>query len=248
LKRRDLALRVVIVLLAGVAAYLLLRRRPPATLALHDDFTSSREGALRVLFVGNSHTFVNDLPKTFGRLVLARDPSRALVVKDVVLGGVTLADHLRMGVAARAIAGERWDFVVLQEQSLMPTMAPAAFEASVRRFDALIRAAHARTAIYELWPRREGQDPRALEASYAKVAADVGAVLVPVGPAWLRAEAADERLVLYQPDGYHPTPAGTYLAACVFDLALTGARPTGLPALGMIAPDVAATLQHAASP
>jgi len=241
LKRADVALRAAILVLAAAAAFVLLRKRPPET--VHDDVSSARADALKVLFVGNSHTFVNDLPGAFGRLV---SPARPLVVKDVVRGGATLSEHLEYRVAERAIRAERWDFVVLQEQSLWPTMNPGDFEASVRRFDAVIRAAGARTAIYELWPRRAGQDPVALDAIYARVARAIGALLVPVGPAWERALAADPALVLYMPDGYHPTPAGTYLAALVFARALASRDPMGAPSLGMLPDATAAELQRAA--
>lgn len=245
MKAGDLALRAGILALAGLAAWLVLREPPPRD-PLHVDVASSRDDALRILFVGNSHTFVNDLPGTFGSLAHAGDPGRGLVVKDVVAGGVDLAWHLQNGEAAKAIRAERWDWVVLQEQSLEPTYAPALYEQSVRSFDAIIRAAGAKTAIYELWPRREGQDPAALDAIYRRVADEVHALLVPVGPAWLRAERGDPSLVLYKPDGYHPSRAGTYLAACVFYEALLGREAAGLPDLAMVAPRAARELQRAA--
>lgn len=244
MKKRDLAVRAAMFFLAAIAVALYLFRREPQP-SLHVDFASTQKDALKVLFIGNSHTFVNDLPKTFGKLVLAGDSSRALVVKDVTVGGASLADHIQRGFARRAIEGERWDFVVLQEQSLLPTVAPEHFERSVRALDEVIRHAGAKTVLYELWPRRQGQEPAALDATYREVAGDVHAELASVGPAWARALAADPKLVLYQPDGYHPEPAGTYLAACVFYEALTGRSSLGLPTLGMVTDAEAAELQRA---
>ena len=40
-------------------------------------------------------------------------------------------------------------------------------------------------------------------------------LLLPAGDAWRAAWAADARLPLYGPDGFHPSPMGTYLAALV---------------------------------
>lgn len=239
------ALRIVIAVLAVTATALWFWARGPRD--AHVDFTSPRDDALKILFVGNSHTFVNDLPKTFGSLVLAREPTRPLVVKDVTFGGATLDDHLARGVARRAIESERWDYVVLQEQSMLPSTAKDRYERAVRAFDAIIRRAGAKTVLYAVWPHRVGQDPASLAATYREVAGDVHATLADVGAAWLRAERIDAKVVLYQADGYHPAPAGTYLAACVFYETLVGKSARGLPSLGMVSDDVAAELQRAAS-
>ena len=65
---------------------------------------------------------------------------------------------------------------------------------------------------------------------------------------------ADPKLVLHQPDKSHPSPKGSYLAACVFYATLFDKSPVGLPAelrrgnrvLVQIAPDEAAALQKIA--
>jgi hypothetical protein len=51
-----------------------------------------------------------------------------------------------------------------------------------------------------------------------------------VGIAWQQALAADFKFSLYAPDGSHPSPEGSYLAACVFYATLLGKSPEGLPA------------------
>ena len=40
----------------------------------------------------------------------------------------------------------------------------------------------------------------------------------------------DPALSLYGPDGFHPSPTGTYLAALVMFEQITGRSPIGLPA------------------
>ena len=78
------------------------------------------------------------------------------------------------------------------------------------------------------------------------VAEAVHVVLVPVAAAWARAINADPKLVLYAPDGYHPSRAGTYLAACVFVSTLVGQATNGLPPLD-VSPEVASELEAAAT-
>jgi hypothetical protein len=240
-RKRNLVIRAALALVTLVCLFVFRR----SSMTVRDHATSTEPDALRVLFIGNSHTFVNDLPVVFGKLVRAKHPSRGLAITDVTTGGATLADHLKDGAAARAIARSPWDYVVLQEQSNTPAYAPDAFENSVRRFDALVKAAHAKTVIYELWPHRGATSSD--EAVYTRVAHAVDAIVVRVGPAWMRALAREPNLALYAPDGYHPAPAGTYLAACVFYATLLGETVDDLPTLDMVTPEVAAKLHRAAA-
>ena len=80
------------------------------------------------------------------------------------------------------------------------------------------------------------------------IAAEVGAQVVRVGPAWRAAMRADASLVLYESDGSHPTAAGSYLAACVFLITLFDERPSGWSVSDRLKIDriVASTLQEVA--
>ena len=51
---------------------------------------------------------------------------------------------------------------------------------------------------------------------------------------------------LYGPDGFHPTPTATYLAALVIYQQVSGRSPVGLPALPDMPVDRALVLQEAA--
>jgi len=73
----------------------------------------------------------------------------------------------------------------------------------------------------------------------------VGAIVMAVGDAWREAWAKDSGLALYGPDGFHPSPMGTYLAALVIYRQLTGTAPPILPVFGATV-DQAALLQQAA--
>jgi hypothetical protein len=70
--------------------------------------------------------------------------------------------------------------------------------------------------------------------------------VAPVGVAWQLGVTRDSSLALWQPDGSHPTQAGTYLAACVFYAALFRASPVGLPTQAGLAPETARQLQQLA--
>ena len=99
---------------------------------------------------------------------------------------------------------------------------------NVRLFDAAIRAAGARTALYLTWARLNApQSQRAITDAYTSIGREIGATVVPVGVAWEQVLAAPDAPVLHDKDGSHPTPAGSYLAACVFLAALFDESPAG---------------------
>ncbi len=205
---------------------------------------------LHVLFVGNSYTYVNDLPAHLAAMG-ALGPT-ALSVDSVTVGGATLHNHWDTGTAPARITAGGWDAVVLQEQSVNPALDPADFSTYATRFATLATMHGARPVFYATWPRRAGDavyaetwsggTPAAfgarLDAAYTSAAASVpGSVVAHVGVAWMAALAAVPAVNLYADDGSHPSPAGTWLAACVMYRALTRALPT--PAMDVTAAGVA---------
>jgi hypothetical protein len=77
---------------------------------------------LRVLFIGNSYTYFNDLPGLVASLGRGARPMRPMRTEMVALPGVSLRDHWLDGAALAAIRRTRWDYVVLQEQSMLGVM------------------------------------------------------------------------------------------------------------------------------
>ena len=185
---------------------------------------------LHVLFIGNSLTYFNDLPGLFTELAAAAGESRPFV-RAVTAPGVSLEDQWNAGDARKAIEVGGWDYVVLQQGPSASPEGTLLLRTYSRRFAEIIRAGGARPVLYMVWPsvaRRQDFDGVAL--SYRDAARDVHGVLCPAGEAWRAAWKRDPKLELYSPDGLHPTPAGSYLAALTFFAVLYGRSPVGLPA------------------
>ncbi len=189
---------------------------------------------LTVLFIGNSLTYVNDLPATLAGIAAGNGDR---IRTEMVAGPrATLTGHLGAGSAAEAaIQRGGWDYVVLQSDASSDSASRAVLVDAVRQFDVLVRAAGARTALYMTWPSADRRgDFCATDSASAAAAAAVNAVLLPAGVAWERTLRQHPELLLYAPDGEHPTPTGTYLAAITILETLTGHDARALSARAVV--------------
>jgi hypothetical protein len=128
---------------------------------------------LKVLFIGNSYTSVNDLPAVVAGLAEAAG-GRKIDVDRHLVGGCTLERHVKDQKAIDKIRAEKWDVVVLQEQSLRPVIDRQSMHEYARLLDAEIKKQGAKTIFSLTWARQhvpdmqEGADP-AKSLEYAKV-------------------------------------------------------------------------------
>ncbi|WP_328992888.1 hypothetical protein OG394_01365 [Kribbella sp. NBC_01245] len=201
---------------------------------------------MRILFIGNSYTSRNNLPGLIAGLASARGTT--VDHRLISAGGASLRQHLNAGTALAAIAEGAYDVVVLQEQSTLPAKNAKRMHEGVRDFHTAIEAAGARTALYMTWARRNAPEAQqAITAAYASVGAELGATVVPVGMVWEEFLRTYDEPVLHDADNSHPALAGSYLAACVFLIALFGEDPVGIdvPVKGLD-PETAALLREAA--
>jgi hypothetical protein len=225
------------------------------TTAVQDDTT-------RVLFIGNSHTYFNDVPHLFAGL--AASGGHPAVTDMSAPGGYTLLQHTTNPTTLAKISQGGWDFVSLQEQSLYPVIDYyrfGSFYPSARLLDSLITHLGGRTVLYMTWGRPNGglwsigghytidfldffhmQD--SVSASFAMLANELSSPLVPAGDAWARALHADTTIVLWQSDNLHATLKGSYMAACAFYAVLFQESPVGLTFTGGLSPEDALFLQR----
>ena len=204
------------------------RRASPAVVAARKlGGGPAARSTIRALFIGNSFTARNDVPSLLAALAAARGAT--LEHRLISAGGASLRMHWNKGDARNEIERGRHDWVVLQEQSTLPIKNAARMHENIRLFDEVIRASGARTALYLTWARSHSpESQRAITDAYTSIGAELGATVVPVGLAWEHVLAMPTHPVLHDRDGSHPTPAGSYLAACVFLAALFGENPVGI--------------------
>ena len=122
----------------------------------------------RILFIGNSLTYANDLPAMV--CGLARSAGRQAICETVAKPDYGLEEHWNEREARQAIA-RGWDVVVLQQGPSALPESRRLLIAYTRRFDAEIKKAGARTALYMVWPSRARRgDFPGVSQSYAAAA------------------------------------------------------------------------------
>ncbi len=185
-------------------------------------------GPLKILFVGNSYTEGNNLPELIASLARA-GKQRPLDIGRHIFGGYTFEKHYSTG-GVTMIRSRDWEVVVMQEQSQMPIIGPGWFRKYGQLLAAEVKGIGARSLFFMTWARKHLPETQAqLTAGYNGLAGQVGGEVAPVGLAWQLSYAANPGLNLHADDNSHPSPAGSYLAACTFYARLFGASPVGLP-------------------
>lgn len=206
-----------------------------------------------VLFIGNSLTYMNDLPAMVEQV--ARAAGDSVRVGMVAGANMAVIDHVNgAGSALATIDQGGWSFVVLQQGPTPAGICRDTLVLAAMRVAPRIRAAGGRPVLFAPWVRRGFPQSLGFATESATQAARaVGGVVAPVGAAWAEALEADPTLQLYAPDGYHPAPAGTLLAALTIHERLRGGDVRDIPVealaripAGGISADLARTLAAAA--
>ena len=221
----------------------------------HDDAVAPVRvpGVLRVLFIGNSLTYVNDLPGMVSSLATASGLS--IETASVTAGDFALIDHWNMGNARFAVQNGHYDVVVLQQGPSSLAVNRDSLRLWTKMWAPEIRHAGGRPALYAVWPEKARMYafPDVSE-SYRRAAADVDGLFFPVGDTWLETWNLRPDAQLYGPDDFHPSVAGTYAAAVVIVSVLSNRAATSLAASFTLPaaasdpldPDLALTIRQAA--
>ncbi len=207
-------------------------------------------GDRRVLFVGNSLTYTNDLPGMVQTLARAAGDT-ALRTASIAEPDFSLEDHYVVGVVQKALDRSDWEWVVLQQGTSALPASQQYLRSFTEQFAPLIRAAGAEPVLYQVWPTTARRfDADAAVTSYFNAAVAVGGVFAPAGDAFTDALGLDAGIGVYSADGLHPSRRGTYVAALVILGRLIGVAPESLPPTipgAPTDPEVVRQLQRAAA-
>ena len=213
----------------------------------------------KVLFIGNSYSA--QCSKTISGLFKSESPDWSLSFHTS--GGKDLAFHLADSQVTKKINSQKWDFIVLQEQSQKSGLGgkfSKSFHESVASFSKIIRKAGAIPSLYLTWGRKNGDKrnsgvyptyeamQKKISSAYLLAGEKNKARILPVGFAYTEVKKKNQELFekLYRNDGSHPAAHGAYLVSCVFWGGLTGKDPRTIKFNGSLSKEDAKSLRSAA--
>ncbi len=194
------------------------------------NFAQNKKDTLKVLFVGNSYTFVNNLPQITS--LISENVNTKLITRASTIGGGKLREHWlgKRGLKTKEkIATGNFDIVVLQGFSMNAMIEPDTLTKYAGLFCDYIKKNGAKPYLYLTWARKKvPQYQETIDSVYYSIAKENNVKVVPVGKAWQLAQQLRPNIELFQNDGSHPSKLGTLLTASVFVAALTGELPDAL--------------------
>lgn len=241
------ALRHLVVLSACISACIGVPAGPQGGFAGDGD---------RVLFIGNSHTYVNDVPglvQAFADSAGAGEISTGSIAKP----GYALIDHyLESPTRTFTSRCDGITHLVLQQGWTPGGVYRDTLTIAAKGFAELVARCNTKVVLYQVWPLRSQPQyfPLTIE-SFAVAARESRSLLAPVAQAWELAISRGVTAELWDADGLHASPAGSYLAALVLYERIVSRSPVGLPATVRtrsgttitLAPELARLLQQAAA-
>lgn len=195
---------------------------------------------MKIIFIGNSYTFYNDLPKLFQSL--ATENSHSVEYREVLCGGRHLYDYLdrpdEYKVKLDAILEtETFDYAILQDHSVGAMIEPERFHDAVKRMKEKFGDRVKKIVLYATWGRKEGSATLAehgwtrlgmtetIAHEYRLCAENNRCAVSPVGECFADVMAHTDVIDLYNPDLTHPSYEGSCLAAIMHFATIFGVLP-----------------------
>jgi hypothetical protein len=172
-----------------------------------------------ILFVGNSLTYTNDLPKVV-RQIAALD-SQNLSYTSLCFPNYSFEDHLQDGELQKQIKSNRYQFIVGQQGPSALPESQIILLRDTRVITDLLIDTKTKLALYTVWPSRARFfDLDQVIYSYSQASKEYKAISCPAGLAWKNAWAIKPEFPFYSADQFHPSPLGTFVAALTIYAAL----------------------------
>ena len=177
---------------------------------------------MKVLFVGNSHTYFNDMPALFARFAELTTGERPEVTM-LAYSGRDWAWHRKEYYALRFnLMYGGYDYCVLQQAAH-----PYPPVESTKKFGAeLIALCHhcgVAPVVYMTWAEKRFPENQQIMVEVCEALANENrTLLAPVGAVWRAIRENCPEIELYYRDGEHASPYGDFLIAAVLCRLLIG--------------------------
>ena len=176
---------------------------------------------MKLLFIGNSHTYYNAMPDIVRRLFEATGQKTHVTM--LTEGGKNLAYHTGTHNTVFNLRCGKYDVVVAQDKA--GSFDPVAFRTAAKTLKEMADKAGSALYLYMPWTARENRaQQNAMTDAYSEFCRANGCFFAPVGEVFGRLLLTEPAEMLYREDGAHATPFGSYVAAVTIFYTVTGRK------------------------
>lgn len=196
----------------------------------------------KILFVGNSLTFINMLPWLVANFSMKLRNDRPDVYQ-LLRPGANLDDHYNLGHFEKIVSNQKFDYVVIQEQTGRALDESEAVAYWLKAMSDIAKRNGAKVIVFEPWvDRRYSDEQSRIHQNFAVANKDLKLQIAPVGDAFFDPATNQTNLKVYAEDEHHASNFGSYLATCIlyetiFNSSCVGA-PTAVSVKGAYGLDV----------
>ena len=171
---------------------------------------------MRTLFIGNSHTYYNDMPAIFKEI--CSENGVDMQVTMLTKGGMGFDYHAENEQTRFNILFGDYDFVILQHVA-HPMGEFEVMQEAADKIMSWIRQTSAIPCYFMTWAEEYNEQfQKEMSSRYRKLAERHNCLVAPIGEKWWERIHEDPSVDLYFKDRRHASPAGSKLAAqVIFD-------------------------------
>lgn len=168
----------------------------------------------QILFVGNSLTYTNDLPGLVA--VIAKKNGVKVSTEMIAYPNYAIEDHWNDGQLQKQIASEKFTYVVVQQGPSSQAEGREMLFDYGARLSVLCKKHNVQLVFFMVWPAKANyQTFDGVIKNYTEVAQKTQSLLCPVGKVWKEHFDTTNDFSYYGPDEFHPSLAGSKVAAQV---------------------------------
>lgn len=168
---------------------------------------------MKVLFVGNSHTYYNDMPQIFADM--CKEKGKNVEVTMQAHGGVTYGWHYsQMNELRFALMYGGYDYLVMQQAAHVPCPSKEETITDAEKIINLARKCGVKVIVAMPWAERDYQDHQKIMYDTYYILRDKFDVkLTCTGNVFEEVYNTHPEINMYWVDGQHASPYGSYTAA-----------------------------------
>ena len=167
-----------------------------------------------ILFVGNSLTYSNNLPKLVKKSAKLKDVE--IKTKMIAFPNYAIEDHWNDGQVQKLISSKKYDFIIIQQGPSSQNDGRKILIDYGEKYTKLCNLNNAKLCYFMVWPSLNYYHTfDGVIKNHRDAASINNSILLPVGEVWKEFIDSTNSLEYYSSDGFHPSLKGSQIAANV---------------------------------